>query len=117
MSPTYQQKSSLQITEVTVHKTPVLIQDCVSAEADSQNDYRPLVPAQIAEHSTDNSSQRDTLIHKVEPLLGTTKLENHQLQSTSQPQDVSEILATTVFQGYVHTPLPTLDGLYVNQPK
>ena len=74
---TLQQKSSLQITEVTVQKTPVLIQDHASAEADPQKDYRPLVPAQIAEHSTDNSSQRDAPIHQVEPLLSTTTPQNH----------------------------------------
>ena len=73
---TLQQKSSLQITQVTVQNTPVLIQDHASAEADPQKDYRPLAPAQIEDHSTDNPSQRDAPIHQVEPLLGTTP-ENH----------------------------------------
>ena len=49
--------------------------------------------------------------------MGTTIPENCQLQAANQPQDISEILGTTAFKGYVKTPLQTLDGLYVNQPK
>ena len=108
---TLQQKHSLQITEDTVQKTLVLIHDHTSTEADPQKDYRPLSPTQIAEHIIDNSSQRDTPIHQVEPFLGTTMLENSQLQSATQPQDVCKILGTTAFEGYVWTLLQTLDGL------
>ena len=49
--------------------------------------------------------------------MGTTIPENCQLQTANQPQDISEILGTLAFDGYVRTPLQTLDGLYVNQPK
>ena len=111
---TLQQKSLLQITEDRVQKTPVLIQDCASPEVDPQKDYRPLASTQIAENINDNSSQSDTPIHQVEPLLDTTTLENYQLQSATQPQDISEILGTTAFEGYVRTPLETLDGLYIH---
>ena len=33
------------------------------------------------------------------------------------PEDVEEILGTRAFQRYVDTPIPTLDGIVVNQPK
>ena len=33
------------------------------------------------------------------------------------PEDVEEILSTRVFQRYVDTPIQTLYGIVVNQPK
>ena len=33
------------------------------------------------------------------------------------PEDISDILGTRVYQGYVETPLQTLDGIIVNQPR
>ena len=33
------------------------------------------------------------------------------------PEDISDILGTRVYQRYVDTPLQTLDGIIVNQPK
>ena len=65
----------------------------------------------------DRSSDNDTLISQVQPLLGTTHRENLQLQNRNQPEDISDILGTTAFQGYVNTPLQTLDGIVVQQPK
>ena len=50
-------------------------------------------------------------------LLGTTPRENCQLQHRNTPDDISDILGTHVYQGYVETPLQTLDGIIVNQPK
>ena len=49
--------------------------------------------------------------------MGTTLWENHQLQHRNTPDDISDILGTCVYQGYVETPLQTLDGIIVNQPK
>ena len=49
--------------------------------------------------------------------MGTTHRENLQLQNRNIPEDISDILGTNVFQGYVNTPLQTLDGIVVNQPK
>ena len=43
--------------------------------------------------------------------------ETSQLQNTNTQEDVEEILGTTVFQRYVETPIQTLDGIIVNQPK
>ena len=33
------------------------------------------------------------------------------------PYDISDILGTRVYQGYIETPLQTLDGIIVNQLK
>ena len=59
----------------------------------------------------------DTLIGQVTPLLGITPHENTQLQSTNMPKDIEDILGTRTFQRCVHTPLLTLDGIVMNQPK
>ena len=51
------------------------------------------------------------------PLLGTTPSENSQIQHRNTPENISDILGTRVYQGYIETPLQTLDGIIVNQPK
>ena len=51
------------------------------------------------------------------PLLGTTPRENYQLRYRNTPDDISDVLGTCIFQGYVEMPLQTLDGTVVNQPK
>ena len=51
------------------------------------------------------------------PLLGTTPRENYQLWNRNSPDDISNVLGIHIFQGYVETPLQTLDGIVVNQPK
>ena len=56
-------------------------------------------------------------VRQVSLLLGTTPRENLQLQNRNSPEDISDVLETHVFQGYVETPLQTLDGIVVNQPK
>ena len=69
------------------------------------------------ESTTDHHPVNETPVHPVEPVLGTTPLENCWLQRRNQPQDIAEILGMTAFDGYVQTPIQTLDGLYVNPPK
>ena len=49
--------------------------------------------------------------------MGTTPWEKHQLQHRNTPDDISDVLGTHIYQGYVETPLQTLDGIIVNQPK
>ena len=49
--------------------------------------------------------------------MGTTPRENLRLQHRNSPDDISDVLGTCVYQGYVETPLQTLDGIIVNQPK
>ena len=49
--------------------------------------------------------------------MGTTPREKLQLQHRNNPDDISDVLGTCIYQGYVETPLQTLDGIVVNQPK
>ena len=65
----------------------------------------------------DRSSDNDTPTHQVQPLLGTTHRENLQLQNRNRLEDITDVLGTNAFQGYVNTPLQTLDGIVVQQPK
>ena len=50
-------------------------------------------------------------------LLGTTPSKKYQIQHRNMPDDILDILGTRVYQGYIETPLQTLDGIIVNQPK
>ena len=76
-----------------------------------------LIPSARQEIMTDITSTTDTLISQVTPLLGITPHESTQLQSMNTPKDVEEILGTRAFQRYVDTPIQTLEGIVVNQPK
>ena len=76
-----------------------------------------LIPPARQEIMTDVTSTADTLVSQVTPLLGIMPHESTQLQSTNTPEDIEEILGTRAFQRYVDTPIQTLDGIVVNQPK
>ena len=65
----------------------------------------------------DRHSVSDTPVCQVQPLLGMTPTENLQLQDRNQLEDIADILGTTAFKGYVNTPIQTLDGIIVQQPK
>ena len=65
----------------------------------------------------DRSSDNETPICQVQPLLGTTHRENLQLRKRNQPEDIADVLGTNAFKGYVNIPLQTLDGIIVQQPK
>ena len=69
------------------------------------------------ESTADTIPEGETLISQVTPLLGTTPSENTQIQHRNMPEDISDILGTRVYQRYIDTPLQTLDGIIVNQPK
>ena len=69
------------------------------------------------ESTADTIPEGEALISQVMPLLGTTPSENSQIQHRNMPEDISDILGTRVYQGYVEAPLQTLDGIIVNQPK
>ena len=69
------------------------------------------------ESTADTIPEDETLVSQVMPLLGTTPSENSQIQHRNTPEDISDILGTRVYQGCVETPLQTLDGIIVNQPK
>ena len=76
-----------------------------------------LVPTERPESTTEVTSAGDTLISQVTPLLGITPRENTQLQNRNMPEDIADILGTRAFQRYVDTPLQTLDGILMHQPK
>ena len=69
------------------------------------------------ESITDTISEGETLVSQVTPLLGTTPSKNTQIQHRNIPEDISDILGTRAYKRYVDTPLQTLDGIIVNQPK
>ena len=96
-----------------------------------ENDSSLLVPSSInepecketlvlmerPESTAEVATAGDTLISQVTPLLGITPSENTQLQNRNTPEEIADILGTRAFQRYVDTPLQTLDGIFVNQPK
>ena len=69
------------------------------------------------ESTTEVTSAGDTLISQVTPLLRITSHENTQLQSRNTSEYIADILGTRAFQRYMDTPLQTLDGIIMNQPK
>ena len=69
------------------------------------------------ESTTDMILEGETLISQVAPLLGTAPSKNTQIQHRNMPEDISDILGTRVYKRYVDTPLQTLDGIIINQPK
>ena len=95
------------------------------------DEYSPLLAPLMTEESTstsktvsqppkpaeDRASDSETPIWQETLLLGTTPRENCQLQHRNSPDDISDVLGTRVYQGYAETPLQTLDGIVVNQPK
>ena len=96
------------------------------------NDNSPLLAPLMTEESTlkavfqapklpkpaeDKATDSETPVSQVTSLLGTTPRENCQLQHKNTPDDISNILRTHIYQGYVETPIQTLDGIMVNQPK
>ena len=93
------------------------------------DEYSPLLAPLTTEESTsktvsqppkpteDKASDSETPVWQGTPLLGTTPSENFQLQHRNSADDISDILGTRVYQGYVETPLQTLGGIVINQPK
>ena len=77
----------------------------------------PKAVSKLPKPAADKASDSETPVSQVTSLLGTTPRENCQLQHKNTPDDISDILGTHVYQGYVETPIQTLDGIMVNQPK
>ena len=74
-------------------------------------------PVKQLKSPADTTPKGKTPVSQVTPLLGTTPSENNQIQHRNMPEDISDILGTRVYQGYVETPLQTLDSIVVNQPR
>ena len=70
-------------------------------------------PPKLPKPTEDKASDSETPVSQVTPLLGTIPQENCQLQHKNTLDDISDILGTRVYQGYVET----LDGIMVNQLK
>ena len=135
----HQLEESPLTTILNPQKIPVPQQDRASTKSDcQQKNWETLAPQEItflqlseifpstqehqeepmpSESTTDHHPVTETPVNPVEPVLGTTPLENRWLQNRNQPQDITNILGMTAHEGYVRTPIQTLDGLYVNQPK
>ena len=80
-------------------------------------DSTPKTVFQPPKPAEDKASDSETPVQQVTPLLGTTPRKNIQLQHRNSPDDISNVLGTHIYQGYVETSLQTLDGIIVNQPK
>ena len=74
-------------------------------------------PTKQLKSAEDKTSEGETPVSQVTLLLGTTPSKNSQIQHRNTADDILDILGTRVYQGYVETPLQTLDGIVVNQPK
>ena len=118
-----QPEDSPLTTLLNPQKTPVPQLDRASTESDcQQKNCEILVPQEItflqpleifpstqehqekpvpSESTTDHHSVNETPVHPVEPVLGTTPLENRWLQNRNQPQDITDILGMTAYEGYV----------------
>ena len=75
------------------------------------------IVSQPPKPTEDRASDSETPVQQVAMLLGTTPRENLRLRNRNSSDDISNVLGTHIFQGYVETPLQTLDGIVVNQPK
>ena len=106
------------LTSSTSQKIPAPQQDPASEEPEI---VTPQEPSTSAEEPSTSAEERysisETPVHQVQPVLGMTPIENLQLWDRNQLEDIADVLGTTAFKGYVHTPIQTLDGIYVKQPK
>ena len=100
-----QTRQTLVLDDNSPLLTPLMIEKAV---------FQPTKQPKSAE---DITSEGETPVSQVTPLLGTTPSKNSQIQHRNTPDDISDILGTRVYQGYVETPLQTLDGIIINQPK
>ena len=89
----------------------------LALQQDRVTEFTSKTVSQPPKPTEDRSSDNETPIRQVSSPLDTTHSKNLQLQNRNSPEDISDVLGTNVFQGYVKTPLQTLDGIVVNQPK
>ena len=109
----------MYLNENQARHTVVIQNDSLPTPSFAKQPERKEIPTSSTrqETTTHANSAADTLVSQVTPLLGITPCESTQLQSTNTQEDVEEILGTRAFQRYVDTPIQTLDGIVVNQPK
>ena len=119
----HQPEESPLTTILNPQKTPFPLQDKASTKSDcQQKNCETLAPQEITflqlseifpstqeyqeepmplESTTDHHPVNETPVYPVEPVLGTTPLENCWLQNRNQPQDITDILGMTAYDGYV----------------
>ena len=109
----------VSLNENQARHTVIIQNDSLPTPSFATQPERKEIPTSLTrqETTTHVTSAADTLVSQVTPLLGITPHESTQPQSTNTQEDVKEILGTRVFQRYVDTPIQTLDGIIVNQPK
>ena len=99
------------LTPSTPQRIPAPQQDRAIIEPEIGIPQDPLISIE------DRSSDSETPICQVQPLLGMTPTENVQSRERNQLEDIADVLGTTAFKGYVNTPIQTLNGIVVKQPK
>ena len=98
--------------------TPSTPQKILAPQQDRASEEPDIVTSQeLSTSIQDRHSISETPVHQVQPVLGRTHIENLQLQNRNRPEDIADVLGTTAFKGYVHTPIQTLDGIYIQQLK
>ena len=112
--PTNEYTTGFQIRPTLVLYNSPLLAPLMTEEPTSEAVFQ--LP-KLLKPAEDKASETETPVSQVIPLLGTTPRENWQLQHRNTPDNISDILGTCVYQGYIETPLQTLDGIIVNQPK
>ena len=83
---------------LVLDNNPPLLAPLMTEEFTPKAVFQPPKPAE------DKASDGETPVSQVTPLLGTTPRENCQLQHRNTPDNISDILGTHVYQGYVETP-------------
>ena len=87
-----------------------------SVDLDPQKDYRPKSPSTSSQIKLEAPTSPPAVVQEVHPSLRTTTEQRQQLQSATNPLDIQDILGMETLEGYIQTPVQTLDGLVVNQP-
>ena len=97
-----------------IHTRPTLVLDDDSPLLTLKEVSKPI---KQLKSPADTTPEGKTPVSQVTLLLSTTPSENNQIQHRNMPEDILDILGTRVYQGYVETPLQTLDGIVVIQPR
>ena len=104
--------------------SPITIQDNIDedhpnsehkTEQVASNHCLPEAPPLDFIYEWERSVKPKTLVLSVEPVLDLTQ-EQQEKQEEDPKITLGELLGLSSCEGYIQTPLQTLDGLYVNQP-
>ena len=106
----YAEESPL-LTPLTPQRIPAPQQDRAAEEPEIRTSQEPSTSIE------DRHSDSETPICQVQPVLGMTPIENLQLRGRNRLEDIADVLGTTAFKGYIHTPIQTLNSIYIQQLK